>query len=226
MIRYKQWYDLKAMTPEERRLYSVWRNIQQRCYSKGNPNYHRYGGTGITMHPEWRVSFEAFIEGVGIPPNPHMDLDRYPNNAGNYEPGNVRWATHQDNLLNARNGRFITINGVTKNLSEWARESGIDKVTIFSRLKMGWTGERLLSPPRSSTYVTINGVEKTAFAWARECGMTTVGFMHRVKQGLVGEDLIKPSQKMRSGPRKKPLQSQAACVSPPADAQSGEDVLG
>jgi len=33
-------------------------------------------------------------------------LDRFPNNDGNYEPGNVRWATISQQNLNKRAGRW------------------------------------------------------------------------------------------------------------------------
>jgi hypothetical protein len=42
---------------------------------------------------KWRRSFTAFLADLGPCPGPLYTLDRYPNCDGHYEPGNVRWAT-------------------------------------------------------------------------------------------------------------------------------------
>ena len=74
-------------TPE----YRAWANMLTRCYNRNRKDFARYGGRGITVCQEWRNSFEAFFAYVGKRPK-GMSLDRI-NNDGNYEPGNVRWAT-------------------------------------------------------------------------------------------------------------------------------------
>lgn len=55
------------------------------------------------MCDRWLHDFAAFLEDVGPKPSPLHELDRYPNNDGNYEPGNVRWATPTEQSLNRRN---------------------------------------------------------------------------------------------------------------------------
>ena len=76
--------------------------MKQRCrYSKGR-DYHRYGGRGITIYPAWFESFKTFLADVGPKPTPEHSLDRIDND-GNYEPGNVRWATSKEQAANREN---------------------------------------------------------------------------------------------------------------------------
>jgi hypothetical protein len=77
---------------DTRKIYSIWRSAKDRCFNKKNPAYGAYGGRGITMCERWRTSAKAFIEDMGERP-PGTSIDRYPDNDGNYEPGNCRWAT-------------------------------------------------------------------------------------------------------------------------------------
>src|SRR6478735_6921556 len=73
------------------REYHSWCAMRQRCQNEKTENYPRYGGAGITVCDRWQ-RFQNFLEDMGLAP-PGMTLDRYPNRSGNYEPGNVRWAT-------------------------------------------------------------------------------------------------------------------------------------
>lgn len=81
-------------------LYAKWKAMRHRC-SSGNRQYKDYAGRGIGVCDRWQdpAVFIADIEGsIGPCPN-GMSLDRI-NNDGNYEPGNVRWATHSEQMLN------------------------------------------------------------------------------------------------------------------------------
>lgn len=84
-------------------LYQTWSNIKQRCYNAGNSDFKHYGGRGIKVCDEWRNSYEAFRDFAlenGYREN--IEIDRYPNKDGNYEPGNVRFVPKLDNLRNTR----------------------------------------------------------------------------------------------------------------------------
>ena len=80
--------------------YDTWRGIIRRCTNPSDAYWHRYGGRGITVHPEWLESFDAFIADVGRRPAAGMSIDRIDND-GNYEPGNVRWATPTQQVENS-----------------------------------------------------------------------------------------------------------------------------
>lgn len=78
-------------------MHRIWRAMLTRCYNPNSDSYPRYGGRGIGVCPEWRKSFDAFYAALGEPPTPKHQLDRYPDADGDYEPGNVRWATAKEN---------------------------------------------------------------------------------------------------------------------------------
>lgn len=82
-------------------LYRTWANIVQRCTNPTSKDYPYYGGRGIRIAPQWRANFAQFLRDVGEKPDPDLSIDRI-NNDGNYEPGNVRWATKSEQRLNQR----------------------------------------------------------------------------------------------------------------------------
>lgn len=88
-------------TPE----YRSWKHAKERCFNPANKKYDDYGGRGIIMCMEWAQSFEAFYAHIGPRP-PGTSLDRFPNNDGNYEPDNVRWATSSQQAYNRRPKRW------------------------------------------------------------------------------------------------------------------------
>lgn len=83
-------------TPE----YVSWKCMIQRCLNPNQKSYHNYGGRGITVCDKWRNSFEAFYADMG-PRLQGRTLDRI-NTNGNYEPGNCRWATIEEQNNNQR----------------------------------------------------------------------------------------------------------------------------
>src|SRR3990167_308993 len=132
-------------TPE----YRSWKGMRERCTKERHPSYPHYGARGIRVCAEWLGpgGFERFLAHVGLRPSPTHSIDRYPNTNGNYEPGNVRWATVQEQNRNKGGTRRITIGDRTMCLSEWTRELGLKFETIHGRLRRGWSVARSLELP-------------------------------------------------------------------------------
>lgn len=85
-------------TPE----YNAWTLMKDRCLNPRSSNYPGWGGRGIKVHPPWIEDFTVFYLDVGPRPTPTHSLDRWPDMNGNYEPGNVRWATKKEQTDNRR----------------------------------------------------------------------------------------------------------------------------
>lgn len=108
--------------------------MKQRCLNPKHEAYHNYGGRGITICERWKKSFKAFLKDMGRRPTPKHTLDRHPNNDGNYEPGNCRWATRKEQCNNYRCNQVVEFNGKSQTLTQWAEELGIKAVTLHARL--------------------------------------------------------------------------------------------
>lgn len=85
------------------RLYNIWANMLDRCYNQNNKDFKYYGGRGVSVADQWRDDYITFAAYMGERPSPKHSIDRIDTN-GDYEPGNVRWATP---LQQSRNRRGV-----------------------------------------------------------------------------------------------------------------------
>ena len=129
-------------TPE----FKAWLSMRDRCNRETHEFFGHYGGRGVTICARWDV-FENFLTDVGPRPSPAYSIDRYPNNDGNYEPGNVRWATRRDQTLNRRCTLMVEIEGNKIPVVEACRLLGLNHNTVSRRIYRGWTPEAALKPP-------------------------------------------------------------------------------
>jgi hypothetical protein len=126
-------------------LYRAWESMRVRCSSPDRyPSY-----IGISVCEEWANSFSSFRDYITVhlgPRPPKHSLDRIDNNK-NYEPGNLRWATPREQSNNRWNTTKITINGVTRSISNWAHLNDITIACIRARLKYGWPEDLAVTTP-------------------------------------------------------------------------------
>ncbi|HDY89897.1 MAG TPA: hypothetical protein ENH82_17485 [bacterium] len=95
------------MNPSKHPLYSVWRNIKQRCSNPNIPGYKYYGGKGIKVCEEWLNNPKAFIEwALANGYKKGLDIDRIDNN-GDYKPNNCQFISH---AKNSRKRKCVKLN--------------------------------------------------------------------------------------------------------------------
>jgi hypothetical protein len=126
--------------------YAIWHTMKARCLNPKDQGYKGYGGRGIGIHEPWVNDFMAFYNYVGPRPTPLHSIDRI-NNNGNYEPGNVRWATRKEQSRNKSHTRLITFDGETMCLTDWAQRLGMAQGTLVFRLRH-WPIQRAFTQPR------------------------------------------------------------------------------
>lgn len=86
--------------------YGCYTAMVHRCTNPDRNNYSNYGGAGVKVHQEWIDDPLKFREHIGPRPSLNHSIDRYPDNTGNYEPGNVRWATREEQGQNTASTRL------------------------------------------------------------------------------------------------------------------------
>jgi len=124
--------------------YTAWVTMKDRCLDPTSKSFPYYGGRGITICLEWLQNYSAFLSYVGRRPSSDHQIDRI-NNNGNYEPGNVRWATRKEQCRNRRSSHVVTAFGTTATIAEWAEKTGKKAKLISQRIGLGWEPERALT---------------------------------------------------------------------------------
>lgn len=124
------WGDRKS-----HKWYYKWQSIKQRCTKTYSKSYKDYGARGIKMCDQWSNNFWSFVEYLDtleIPVNTteHLSLDRIDPN-GNYEPGNVRWATNLQQAQNKRTKPTRSKQGLSEDLPQGMTVAWTVKLNIW-----------------------------------------------------------------------------------------------
>ncbi len=193
--------------------YRSWSAMITRCEDPTHMAYHNYGGRGIKIDPVLR-EFTGFLAVLGPRPSPEHSVDRHPNRNGNYEPGNVRWATRKEQVRNTRANRVIEYQGKSQCATAWAEEYNLNVSCLIGRLNAGWPIEEALNtpsgkvrksrqgyrPPEAKGGVTYthNGETLTIYQWAAKTGINGGTINARIKSGWsIGDALTTPVKKKK-----------------------------
>jgi hypothetical protein len=125
--------------------FRCWDAMIRRCTHPSHAAFKDYGGRGISVCAQWLQDFAAFYRDVGPRPSSSHSLDRHPNKDGNYEPGNVRWATQTEQQRNRSGCHWIEWDGQVITLQEACDRVNLCDGTVHGRLKRGWSMQRALS---------------------------------------------------------------------------------
>lgn len=125
--------------------YKIWNAMHARCTNPRSHSYPRYGGRGIYYVERWR-KFVHFISDMGPRPSPKHMLERRDND-GPYSPENCYWATAHEQYRNRRSNVWLTFNGQTLVVADWATLTGFSHHVIVWRYRRGWSIEDVLTRP-------------------------------------------------------------------------------
>lgn len=128
--------------------YSSWQSMIARCTNPSNPSFEYYQRRGIKVCDRWRT-FANFLADMGERPSASFTIDRFPNNDGNYEPGNCRWATKTQQANNRSTNKTFFYQGRVVTFAELVRLTGLGKEFLRHRLmRANWSVEdAILIPP-------------------------------------------------------------------------------
>lgn len=120
------------------RLYKIWVDVRRRCNNPNRKDASNYFKKGIRMCEEWN-DFSKFKEWAlenGYDDN--LTIERKNNNKG-YNPDNCCWIEKSEQSKNRTTNHYITYNGETKTLTDWAKTLGIKRTTLSGRISRGWS---------------------------------------------------------------------------------------
>lgn len=137
--------------------YRTWSGMMTRCYNEKELAYKHYGGRGIEVSERWRGDdgFENFFADMGKRPSPRHSIERERVN-GNYEPGNCRWATREEQANNKRNTMRVMHKGKLTPLKAACSDIGVEYKFVRLRMMRGMPFEEAVSKPRMKPWTRRN----------------------------------------------------------------------
>ena len=148
--------------------YSSWAHMIARCNNPKNDGYKWYGAKGVFVYPEWIASPADFIAHVGPRPSPAHTIDRI-DPSGNYVPGNVRWATWDQQARN-------------KNVSVKNKSGTVGVCAFGSRYRAyGYVSGKQI---HLGVFDSIEQAIQSRKAWERHHGITELQLLEQTKEAL------------------------------------------
>lgn len=180
------------------RFYRCWAEMLGRCNTPTKTDYPHYGGRGIKVCERWHKfenfyvdMYQEYLDHSKRHTEKNTTIDRI-NSNGNYKSSNCRWATRAIQTRNSNRNIYITYNGKTQTVAEWARESGVRKITIARRLRQGRTLEEIFASENlKKKMVTYEGKTQCISDWEKELGFNEGTIKHRLARGLSVEEAFK-----------------------------------
>ncbi len=179
-------------------IHSVYRGMVGRCTNECDESYSNYGGRGIRVHPSWLgpEGIERWYAYMGDRPSDRHSIDRV-NNNGNYEPGNVRWATQSEQMRNTRLSRPLRVSGEVLTMDEAGARLGISRQAIAKRIAWGWSEAEAATTPKGELPERVRaarvakrgrrvgwrGETMTLSGWSRRTGLSDDTLMDRLHAG-------------------------------------------
>ncbi len=153
------------------RLYTIWLHQKKRCDCPTNKAYKYYGERGIRVSPK----FDSFLYWLNIIenlPNAYKDgysIDRI-NNNGNYEEGNLRWATHNTQSQNTRRIRRTNTSGYRgvsfkKTTQRWRAQICIKRKVLH----LGYYDTKIQAAQSYDNYIISHNLEHTKNFKEKKC---------------------------------------------------------
>ncbi len=141
-----------------------WTAMLSRCNAPSNASYGSHGARGVVVCDRWQFGengvsgFECFLADMGERPSRAHTVDRYPDNDGDYEPDNCRWATKRQQANNRRDNWVVVYQGRSMSLTELTRETGLGRHMLSYRLgTLGMSLEDAIAKPSlRKTRLTIS----------------------------------------------------------------------
>lgn len=165
--------------------YHIWQGIKRRCCNPRYISFENYGGRGIKVCDRWlgEHGFENFLADMGERPGKEYSIDRIDVNSG-YCPENCRWATRKEQANNTRRTVYLTHNGETHTLREWAEIYGIAQRTANERYHNGYSFEKIFQKGHISRILTDEEVRAV-----RKYNLTAASFFEhygkKVSNGML-----------------------------------------
>jgi len=120
--------------------YSRWRNMKQRKKK------------GAIIDPRFD-NFTDFLGHMGSVPDKSYTLDRIDNDDPTYSPDHCRWADKYTQNNNKGNNVYVTHEGETHTIAQWAALTSQKPNTLYRRKREGWEDDEIVTGAREKLVV-------------------------------------------------------------------------